>query len=174
MMENIRLVPAVVEISFDLESAEKEKYEREYLTVGENDDDAIGQWLRVSKARGDVGDTDPVVLHLMMELYRKIDRLEHLLMNNAPHREPLAYKGEIESIGFDYFKLSEPLLRTGERYYGRIELPVHPKRETPLYFEAVDSYIAKIVRIHPRDEDEWGGYVRTRERVMIRHLKGRE
>lgn len=173
-METIRLVPAVLEIFFDLESTEPEKYEREYATLSESDDDAIGQWLRVSKARGDVGDSDPVILHLMVELYRKIDRLEHLLMQNAPHREPLAFTGEIESIGFEYFKLSEPVLIQGERYYGRVELPVHPKRETALYFEAVDPYIAKIVRIHPRDEDEWGSYMRTRERILIRHLKGRE
>lgn len=173
-METIRLVPAILEIFFDLESAEPEKYEREYAMLSESDDDAIGQWLRVSKARGDVGDSDPVVLHLMVELYRKIDRLEHLLMQNAPHREPLAFAGGIESIGFEYFKLSEPILIQGERYYGRVELPVHPKRETAFYFEALDPYIARIVRIHPRDEDEWGSYMRTRERILIRLLKGRE
>lgn len=173
-METIRFIDTVLEIAFDRESTEREKYEREYATLNESDDDAIGQWLRTAKARGDVGDTDPVVLHLMIELYRKIDRLEHILLQNAPNREPLAYKSPIVSIGVEHFKLSEPLLTPGERYYGRIELPVHPKRETALYFETVDPYIAKIVRIHPRDEDEWGRYMRARERIMIRNLKGRE
>ncbi|MFA5215002.1 hypothetical protein [Sulfuricurvum sp.] len=173
-METIRLIEAVLEIAFDRESTDQKSYEHEYATLSESDDDAIGQWLRTAKARGEVGDTDPVVLHLMMELYRKIDRLENLLLENAPKRESLGYKSSIESIGIEHFKLNEPILSEGERYYGRIELPVHPKRETALYFEAVDSCLAKIVRIHPRDEDEWARYMRSRERIMIRHLKGRE
>lgn len=173
-METIRLIEAVLEIAFDRESTDPKSYEHEYAALSESDDDAIGQWLRTAKARGEVGDTDPVVLHLMMELYRKIDRLENLLLHNAPEREFLAYKSSIESIGIENFKLSKPLLSEGERYYARIELPVHPKRETALYFEAVDASLAKIVRIHPRDEDEWARYMRSRERIMIRHLKGRE
>jgi hypothetical protein len=172
-METIRLVEAALELEFDFERSNSEKYEREFTALSESDD-AIGQWLRVAKARGEVGDTDPVVLHLMVELYRKIDRLEHLLLQNIPHREPLAFKGAIESIGVEHFRLTEPMLTLGERYYGRIDLPVHPKRETAIYFETVDPFIAKIVRILPHDEDAWVGYMRTRERIMIRHLKGRE
>jgi hypothetical protein len=154
-MESIRLVPAAVGIVFDRESTDSEKYEREYAVLSESDDDALGQWLRAS-ARGDSGDSDPVVLNLIVELYRKIDRLEQLLTHTVPEREPLGYTGRIESIGFEYIKLSEPMLTQGERYYGRIELPIHPKRECAFYFEAVDGSIAKIVRITTRDENEWG------------------
>lgn len=174
MMENVRLIDAALEIVFDLENVGKERYEREFIALSHREDDAIGQWLRQAKGRGETGDTDPVLLHMMVELYRKMDRLEQLITNNAPHRESLTYKGMIESIGFEHFKLCEAILTPGERYYGRVELPVHPKRDIALYFEAADPMIAKIVRIHPRDDDEWGIYMRARERAMIRHLKGRE
>jgi len=172
-METIRLVPAVFDISFDRESTGNEKYEREYITL-ESDDDAMTHWFRNANSRGETGDTDPVVLNFMLELYRKLDRIEQLLTQNTPHREPLGYKGKIESIGFDHFKLNEPMLSSGEKYYGRLELPTYPKREIALYFEAVDTDVAKIARIHSRDEDEWGTYMRSRERAMIRHLKGNE
>lgn len=174
MEETIRLIDAALELVFDTEQKESGKYEREFVALSQGDDDAIGQWLRQVKVRGETADTDPVLLHLMVELYRKVDRLEQLLTQNTPQREPLAFKGSIESIGFEHFKLSEPVLSASEVYYGRIDLPVHPKREIALYFEALDPYVGKITRIHPRDDDEWGIFLRARERAMIRHLKGRE
>lgn len=173
-MESIRLVPAILEISFDRITEQNGNYEREYESLSENDEDVLGQLLRTTNIRGGISESDPLVLHVLAELYRKMERLEQLLTNTAPHREPLAYKGDIEGIGFEYFKLSAPMLVAKERYYGRLELPVHPRRETPLFFEAVDERIAKIVRIHPRDENAWSGYMTARERAMIRHLKGRE
>lgn len=173
-MENIRLVPADLEIAFDLKISDEQAYASEYTRLSENDDDAIGQWLRVSKARGDVRETDPVVLHLMVELYRKMERLENILMNNLPEYVPMKFHGRIESVGFEHFKLSEPMMIEGEQYYGRFELPVHPKRVSAFYFEALDSSTAKIVRRYMRDEDSWAGYVRARERIMIRHIKGLE
>lgn len=172
-MESVRLVPAAIEIAYERESTDRENYAREYTALGEGDDDALGQWLRTA-ARGEASSSDPVILNLIVELYRKIDHLEQLLTQKVPFREPLGCSGKIESIGFEHFKLAEPGLTPGERYYGRLELPVHPKREISFYFEAADESIAKIVRMFPRDENEWGTYMRARERVMIRHLKGRE
>ncbi|MCK9371728.1 MAG: hypothetical protein M0P91_00905 [Sulfuricurvum sp.] len=173
-MESIRLVPAIFEISFDRITERGGNFEREYELLSEYDEDVLGQLLRMANVRGGISESDPIVLHLLAELYRKMDRLEHLLTNTAPHREPLAYKGDVEGIGFEYFKLSAPMLIAKEHYYCRLELPVHPTRETPLFFEAVDETIGKILRIHPRDENAWSGYMTARERAMIRHLKGRE
>ncbi|HEX5624331.1 MAG TPA: hypothetical protein VFX57_07830, partial [Sulfuricurvum sp.] len=132
----------------------------------------IGQWLRVAKARGDVAESDPAMLYLMVELYRKMDRLEQLMTQSAPKQLNLTQDAAIGRIGLEHFELTIPLLQEGDRYYGRIEVPVYPRREIPLYFEAVSATLAKIIRIHSRDENEWGAYMRTRERAMIRHLKG--
>lgn len=173
-MNDVRLIEAPLTIDFEDAGVNEHEFEREFAKISETDDDAIGQWLRSAKAKGDTSDSDSVVLHLMVELYRKMDRLEHLIMGNTPKRIPLAHHCEIERIGFEHFELSKPLLETSKHYYGRLELPVHPKRETPLYFEALTPTLAKIIRIHPRDDNEWGAYMRSRERIMIRHLKGLE
>lgn len=173
-MSEVRLVDASLEIAFDKADANPDEFEREYLKISEADDDAIGQWLRVAKAKGDTAESDPAVLHLMVELYRKMDRLEQLIMQSAPKHLNLSRKSGILRIGFEHFELNEPLLLEGERYYGRIELPVHPRKETPFYFEALSPTVAKIVRMHSRDENEWGTYIRSRERAIIRHLKGLE
>lgn len=172
-MNEVHLVEAPLEVDFDRVEANPHAFEREYNTIGESDDDAIGQWLRVAKAKGETSESDPVVLHLIVELYRKIDRLEQIITNSVPKNFPLSQTGEIVRIGFEHFEVSEPLFQEGERYYGRIVLPLHNRKEVPLYFEALSPMLAKISRIHSKDEKEWGAYTMSRERMMIRQLKGK-
>jgi len=170
-LENIRLIPAPFEIEFDKQSTNAEAFEREFQSLSESDDDPIGQWLKLAKARGETSETDPVLLNLIVELHRKIDNLEAFLKNETPKRVPLAYKAAIESIGFEHFKLQEPLLEAQTLYYGRIAMPVHPKRDVPIYFVALDNSVAHIQRMHERDIKEWNGYVTARERVLIRQMR---
>ncbi len=169
--ENIRLIPAPIEIEFAPADEKAEEFEREYQSLSESDDDPIGQWLKLAKARGETSETDPVLLNLIVELHRKIDNLEAYLKNETPKRVPLRHKAAIESIGFEHFKLKEPLLQKDRLYYGRIAMPVHPKRDVPVYFRALDASVAKIEKMHERDIKEWNSYVAARERVLIREMR---
>jgi hypothetical protein len=171
-MQTPRLVKAPISIVYDV--ADNDLYEREYHTLSEADDDAIGQWLKLAKAKGETSDSDPIALKLLVELHRKVDNLERLIKNEKPSRIGLSSSGEIESIGFGYFKLENEDLEATKRYYGRITMPTYPQREIGVFFMAVDASLAKIEKIHDRDEKEWGAYVTARERVMIRELKGNE
>jgi hypothetical protein len=173
-MSNIRLVDASLEIGYDFLEVHSDEFEKEFNGISEHDDDAIGQWLRSAKVRGDTSESDPVVLHLIVELYRKMDRLENLILGKTFNRSVLGMNGVIEKIGLEHFELSQPLLKTSQLYYGRVELPVLPRRETPLYFEALSPTLAKITRMHLKDSNEWAIYMTARERSMIRHLKGLE
>lgn len=173
-MSDVRLVPAPINLVYDEASVDPENFEREFHQMSESDEDPIGQWLKLAKARGETSDSDPVMLNLMVELYRKLDKLEQILTMTTPQRLSLTNSGLIEGIGFEHFKLKEADLDAGKRYYGRVEMPVHPKREVAVFFEAVDSSLAKIVMMHDRDEKEWASYLTARERVMIRQMKGRE
>lgn len=171
-MSEIRLIEAKLTIVFDLLSRDEEGYSQEYLQLADTEQDAIGQWLRMAKAKGEAGESDPVLLHLMVELYRKMDRLEQILTDNTPKRLELQYQGMIERIGLEHFELREPQLEVGTTYYGRIVLPSLSSKETGLYFEAVSPTLAKINCMRPQDENEWMTYMRARERVMIREMKG--
>ncbi|MBE0499492.1 MAG: hypothetical protein IBX43_09695 [Campylobacterales bacterium] len=154
--------------------ANEESHEREYHSLSEADDDAIGQWLKLAKAKGETSESDPIALRLLVELHRKVDNLERLIKNEKPSRIGLSSSAQIESIGFGYFRLEEAELEPGTRYYGRISMPTYPQREIGVFFTAADAQLAKIEKIHDRDEKEWGAYVTARERVMIRELKGNE
>jgi hypothetical protein len=170
-MSEPRLVPAPISIQFSEASLDKEAYEREFQQLSESDDDPISQWLKLAKARGETADTDPVLLNLVVELHRKIDALEAFMKNEVPKRVSLTQEAEIESIGFEHFKLKEPLLQAEKTYYGRIAMPVHPKRDVGVFFKAVDSQLAEIVRMHERDEKEWAAYMTARERILIREAR---
>ncbi|MGD9970770.1 MAG: hypothetical protein AB7S65_09965 [Sulfuricurvum sp.] len=173
-MNTVRLVPAPINLVYEEVGSNREVFEREFHKLSESDEDPIGQWVKLAKARGDTNESDPILLNLMVELHRKIDRLEQILTMSAPARLPLGNEGVIESIGFEHFKIKDAHMEPGGQYYGRVEMPVHPKRDIPVFFEALDDSLMRIVQIHERDEKEWASYMTARERIMIRQLKGRE
>lgn len=166
-----RLVPAPISLCFSEADLDREVYEREYQQLSESDDDPISQWLKLAKARGETSDSDPVILNLVVELHRKIDALEMFLKNETPKRVSLVHEANIESIGFEHFNFSEAILQEGMTYYGRIEMPVHPKRDVGVFFEAQSPTLAKFIKIHDRDEKEWASYLTARERILIREAK---
>ena len=166
-----RLIQAPISLVFSQVDVNQELFEREYHQLSESEDNAINQWLKLAKARGETSDTDPVLLNLVVELHNKIDALEMFLKNEEPVRVSLTAQAEIDSIGFEHFNLGDSLLEEGIEYYGRIEMPVHPKRDVGVFFKAQSETLAKITRIHDRDEQEWGAYMTARERVLIREAR---
>ena len=170
---SVRLVPAPISLVYSEASIDKETFLREYSQLSESDDDPISQWLKLAKGRGETSDTDPVLLNLVVELHRKIDALEMFLKNEVPKRLSLTNAIKIESIGFDHFKVEADVLEVGVEYYGRVEMPVHPKRDVAVFFKALDSSLVEITKIHERDEKEWGVYLTARERVLIREAKAK-
>lgn len=166
-----RLVPAPISITFSEANIDNESYEREYHQLSESDDNAIHQWLKLARARGDTAETDPVLLNLVIELHNKIDALEMFLKNEEPKRVSLSSEAHIDAIGFEHFNLAEDILSVGVNYYGRVEMPVHPKRDIGVFFKAQSPTLAHIIRMHERDEKEWSAYLTARERVLIREAK---
>lgn len=166
-----RLVPAPISIVFSEATDDSEAFEREYHQLSESDDNPINKWLKLAKARGETAETDPVILNLVVELHNKLDALEKFLKNEEPVRVSLMHEAEIDAIGFEHFNLSQAMLEEGREYYGRVEMPVHPKRDVGIFFKAESKTLAEITRIHERDEREWGSYLTARERVLIREAK---
>jgi len=168
-----RLIPAPLTLEFSKADESDERFEREYQFLSGIEDDAIGHWLKLAKAKGDTQDTDSVLLQLLVELHRKVDSLEQLIKDEAPKRITLDVQAQISGINFEGFELKEPLFEKDMLYYGRITLPVYPKRDVGIFFQATSQTSATTVRIHDRDINEWNAYVTARERVMIRDMKGR-
>ncbi|MCD6191434.1 MAG: hypothetical protein J7K14_07880 [Sulfurimonas sp.] len=166
-----RLVPAPISLVFSEATNDREAYDREYQQLSESDDNPINKWLKLAKARGDTAETDPVLLNLVVELHNKLDALERFLKDEQPVRVSLINEADIDAIGFEHFSIKEAMLEEGKEYYGRVEMPVHPKRDIGIFFKAESNKLASIIKIHERDEKEWGSYMTARERVLIREAR---
>ncbi len=169
---NVRLIPAPISLEFSkLSDGRDEEFEREFHQLSDSDEDPISQWLKLARARGETRDTDDVLLNLMVELHRKIDNLEMTIKGEKPKRVQLDIHADIDSIGFEHFHIKDSILEKDAIYYGRVKMPVHPKRDVAIYFKALDSSLVEIIKMHERDEKEWGSYMTARERVLIRQAK---
>lgn len=168
---DIRLIPAPISIQLSLDDGSSDSFKREFDSFSESDDDAIGQWLKLAKARGETKDSDPVLLLLVTELHRKLDQVLSKLDKSERELIELPLSEEINGINFDYFSIKRPILVPLKKYYGRISMPTFPKRDVAIYFRAIEKNIAQIELLHQRDRKEWNGYVTSRERAMIREMK---
>ena len=171
-MESIRLVPAVLSLSYAASSVENMHFVQEYYALLQLTDDPLGVWLKSSKNRKAAEESDQILLTLITELHRKVDKLTQLITSDTPPHIPLAHEGKLQAIGHGYLQFDQELLEPTQSYYARIDMPTFPKRQMPLFFEALDSTTGKIIMMHEDDEKDWSTYMTACERVMIRKLKG--
>ena len=165
----MRFIPAPLKIEFE---EDKREFKEEYDKLGAEIDDPVGQYIKMAKARGETKETDKVLLELIVALHRKIDDLTNIIKNEKKELINLKYLAKITEIGYEYFKLKEPLLNKNQKYYGRVDIPFFPKREVPIYFIAVDKQIGEILIMHDRDIKDYNAFVAARERAIIREKKG--
>jgi hypothetical protein len=165
----MRFIPAPLKIEFE---EDKREFKEEYDKLGAEIDDPVGQYIKMAKARGETKESDKVLLELLVALHRKIDDLTNIIKNEKKELINLKYLTKITEIGYEYFKLKEPLLNKNQKYYGRIDIPFFPKREVPIYFIAVDKQIGEILIMHDRDIKDYNAFVAARERAIIREKKG--
>lgn len=166
-----RLIETSLKIEFDKAQNNSEIFAREFTRLTQSDEDPIGEWLRLTKAKkGNLEGDSVIILELLVEIYRKIESLERTLSSIKKEYAPLTQKGEITTIGHSCFVVGNMLLEENTLYYGRIELPTFPTRIIPIYF-VYHSELAWVEQIHGRDESEWDSYVASKERALIRTLK---
>ncbi len=174
MTNDIRFVVAPLESSFDLTSLDTQLFQKEFNSMSEYEEDPIGQWLKIAKAKGETKESDQVLLTLIIELHKKIDELTATIKGKERKLLVLSQKAMISDISFEYIRLEEERFESDNEYYMRVEMPVFPKREIPIFIRSLDKRVAKILKIHDKDERDWNSYVAARERVMIREAKGKK
>ena len=169
----MRYINAPLKIDFDVENNSKE-FKHEYDSLSSADDDSIGEWLRLAKARGNTEESDQVLLTLIVELHRKMDEMNAFMRGEKQSYLTLTCSGDVEAINYEHLKTKDDIFEDSMEYYGRIEMPFFPKRQVPIYFKAISTNEAKIVLLHERDEKDWNAYVVARERVMIREMRAKK
>lgn len=172
-MDDVRLVDAFLDLKFDRLSKDKMNFMREFEILSKDSVDPINEWVRHQKANGNADETDKILLNLIIELHKKVDFLIQKVEGKEEEKYlDLSESSDIISIGYEYFKIKDQNFNENEIYYGRISLPVFPKRVVPLVFVAKTKDIANITKISFSDEKDWDTYVSIREREIIREMKG--
>lgn len=166
-----RLVRAPLDMQYEIIKSDESRYLREFEKLSQIEEDPVGQWLKLAKARGETSESDGVLLTLLVELHRKVDALSAYVRNEIPERLELASFGMIDAIGFEHVQLEKEGFIPGKRYYARVDMPVFPKREIPLFLKAQSAILAQIEKMHEGDRKDWDAYMMARERIMIRQHK---
>jgi len=169
---DVRFVSSILDIYVSVFDGESdEEFKREYRILSDFEEDAVGQWLKLAKARGETSDSDDVLIQLLVELHKKIDSLTAYVKNEERILLTLQHSFKICKIGFEHLMLEEELLEIDKEYYCRICMPIFPKREMPVFIKAYEKNCAKITLMHDRDQKDWNAYVTARERIEIREKR---
>lgn len=129
-----RLIQAPLEMYYELIKDEA-IYIREFEKLSQSEEDPVGQWLKLAKARGETSESDGVLMTLLVELHRKVDALSAYVRNEVPKRIELESFSAIDAIGFEYIQIENEDFKPGSRYYARVSMPVFPKRDIPLFLK---------------------------------------
>ena len=169
---DVRFVATSLTIHLELmDGSSDELFKKEYRVLSDFEEDAVGQWLKLAKARGETSESDDVLIRLMVELHKKVDVLTALIKKEERQLLKLEVDSKINGIGFDHIRLEDDIFQKDKEYYCRIEMPVFPKREMPVFAKALDANSAQIILMHEADQRDWNAYVTARERIMIREMK---
>ena len=171
-MDNIRFVSVSLELFYEeVFESNKKMLHDEYNKLSEYGNSDIEDWLKKAKAKGLTDDSDKVVINLLVELHKKVDRLEGILKNSEEVNIPLQHSSKVVGINFDYIKTDGLDFLKDKNYYARVVMPTFPKREIPLFLVGVSSNIAKINLISQKNLEDWNSFIMTKERELIREMK---
>lgn len=141
------------------------KYFQEYIALNQIEESGIEKWLKLSKGRDYEG--DEVMLELLVEVYKKLERLEQKLSIKENPYLPLELSLKTHSIGHGVICFEEEL-REGGLYYGRIDLPIFPSKIIPVFFKMLTPLVGKIIKIGTMHNQSYDTYVVECERMEIR------
>ncbi|HIO90311.1 MAG TPA: hypothetical protein EYG69_00915 [Campylobacterales bacterium] len=171
-MKNIRFIPTLLNCKYEeVLNSNSKLFKDEYNFLSEYETDTVGQWLKNAKARGETSESDQVLLTLLVELHKKIDRLESIIKNEEMEYIHLLEEVKIIGLNFDYIKVEKPSFTPEANYYARIPMPVFPKRDIPVFLTAIDNDTAKISLISQKNLQDWNTYITSKERELIRESK---
>jgi hypothetical protein len=170
---DVRFVPASLDIVYEeVLDSNRTIFKDEYDRLSEYENDDMKEWVKKLKAKGQLEDTDKILLTLLVELHKKVDNLEALLKQKENNTLKLQHNSKIVGINFDYIQTDGYDFLENTLYYAKIFLPVFPKREIPIYINGITKHIGKIHLISQKNIEDWNALVMTKEREQIRKLKG--
>lgn len=138
---------------------------KEFNQLNQKEEAGIDKWLKLAKGRE--YDGDEVILELVAEVYKKLERIEEHLFAHRSNLLPLTQNVQTCCIGHEALCFDQALCE-GKIYYARMDLPVFPNKLIPFYFKMLTPHIAQIVKMGDLHTRSYDSYVVECERIGIR------
>lgn len=151
-----------------VEDLEENAFIQEYFRLNQQEEGGIDRWLKLAKGRD--YDGDEVMLELLLEVYKKLERIEQKLNKDSSNLKPLEIERLTHSIGHGVLCFDKEL-QEGGLYYGRMDLPVFPNKLIPFFMQMLTPTIGKIVKMGQTHIKAYDSYVVECERLQIRAQK---
>lgn len=140
----------------------------EFSQLNQLEESGVEKWLKLAKNKDDEG--DEVLLELLLEVYKKLEKIEKKLFFDNDGMLKLSETIQTHHIGHGILCFQKAL-KSGGIYYGRIDLPIFPSKLVPFYMEMLTPNIAKIIRMGATHTKSYDSYVAECERIEIREKK---
>ncbi len=165
----MKLVRIAAKISFEEIGRRLEEFEREFETFSETNSNPVDDAIQKLKAREGKNAPDEMTIMLLAELHKKIDELTKIVKGEVREFVPLQNNTVLDFAWFETIRIEG--IEPGEKYYGRVDIPLFRQRLIPIFFEGVEPGIAKITKIWPKDKVDFDGYLASKDREEIAREK---
>ena len=160
-----------------LESRKLTKQERdkelaflqEYEMLGESANDVVSQALYAHSRERDTNNA--LVLELLIQMYKKITKIEQFLLKDSRILLPLQQQGGIVALGHGVICCGEEYFVSDRIYYARFCLPNVSWRTISVFARAITNTILRITHIHSHDNSALDGYIVSKEMEQLRQKR---
>ncbi|CBG40481.1 hypothetical protein [Helicobacter mustelae] len=114
---------------------------------------------------------DGLIVEILLELYKKIAKIERKLFGEEELLQRLEKKDQIAALGHGVMYLRDGNLVEGQSYYLRFVLPVFSDRIIALFALALSDRVLQITKMHPSDIEDFDNYIANTEMANIRAQK---
>ncbi|WP_027327604.1 hypothetical protein [Helicobacter pametensis] len=144
---------------------------QEFSYLNQKEEMGIEKWLKIAKGRD--YDGDEVMLELLLEMYKKLERIEQKIFSEDSSLLTLPIQTQTLGIGHEFLCLAESF--ESERiYYARLDLPIFPSKIIPLYCQMLTPNIAKIIKMGSLHTKSYDHYIAECERLEIQKKREEE
>ncbi len=138
---------------------------QEYLNI--NVSTKLSKWKKLA-SKVNFDENEKLIFELILSLKEDLARLENSLLKQDTLL-PLAQKGIISALNFEYLNFLDSILQKDKEYYLRFTLN---NQKMAIFVEAQSENLAKIVKIKAEDRVLYDAFVVEIQRDMIRNKKG--
>ena len=101
-LENLYFVDAPIEIAYEERLSRAIELERDFSSYAKSDEDPLGEWIKMAKAKGETKESDPVLLAILLDLHRKMDDLQMLVKGETKKVFKLEKSHNLTQINYEH------------------------------------------------------------------------